>query len=357
MKLMLAAVSALPVLFAGSAPVTPISGLSVPRAAHTATLLASGKVLIAGGCTVGTCELDSQGATTEIFDAARSRFDPGPRMSRPRVGHTATRLPNGDVLIAGGWDGPKPTASAEIYVAATGRFVQVGSMREARGGAVAARLDRGRVVIIGGSGRRAALRSAEIYDTRRRSFKPGGAMAAPRSGHSATRLASGKVLITGGSGAGRVFRSAELYDPTNGRFTQVGRLKVARHKHASVALAGGRALILGGSSAADFQGRYASAEIFEPRTGAFRLVGRMANARFKIEGSAVALRRGSVLVAGGGAAVEVYNVGRQRFGRIGVTGARLAFATATLLPDGRVLFAGGYDDELMVSRRAWLIRA
>lgn len=360
MKLALS-VFVLPLFLAGSTAVTPISGLAVPRAAHTATLLASGKVLIAGGCTVGTCELEERGATTEIFDPLRDRFEPGPRMTRPRVGHTATRLPGGDVLVTGGWDRANgdPTASAELYEERTGKFVRVGSMRSRRGGATATALAGGRVLIVGGTdGTSNALRSAEIFDPASRTFRPTGRTAVARGSHSAVRLGGGKVLVTGGSGAGsRVFASAELFDPRTGRFSRVGKLKIARHKHASVALAGGAALILGGSNVHDFRGRYSSAELFNPRTRRFARVGRMATARFKLEGSAVALRPGAVLVAGGGEAVEVYNAKRRRFDSIGTTGARLAYGTATLLADGRVLFTGGYDDEIEISRRAWLIRA
>ena len=82
----------------------------------------------------------------------------------------------------------------------------------------------------------------------------------------------------------------------------------------------------------------------------------MASTRFKLDGAAVLVRPRSVVVAGGGETVETYDPLRRRFGRIGSTGARLSFATATLLADGRVLFAGGYDDSITVSRRAWLIR-
>jgi Kelch motif protein len=354
----LLAALALPLAVAGGAGVTPAPSLQVPRAVHTATLLLSGKVLIAGGCTVDSCELDEQGASTELYDPAANRFERGSRMGRPRVGHTATRLPSGDVLVAGGWDGPKPTASAELYEAATGGFVPVGRMRAARGGAVAALLPGGRVLIAGGSGRTGSLRSAEVYDSRTRTFRATGSMTTARSAHAAARLSNGRVLVVGGDDAReRIVRSAELYDPRTRRFTRVGPLQTVRHKHAVVALPRGRALVLGGSNARDFRGRYSSAEVFDARTRRFSPTGRMINARFKLDGAALAVRPGAVLVAGGSQAVELYNVQRRRFGWIGATGARLAFATATLLRDGSVLFVGGYDDEIKVSRRAWLIRA
>lgn len=357
MKLALA-VFVLPFFLAGGGTVTPGPALSVPRAAHTATLLQSGKVLIAGGCTVDSCELDADGATTELYDPAENRFERGPRMTRPRVSQTASRLPNGDVLLAGGWDGDRPTATAELYDASAGRFLATGSMRAARGGAVAAPLPGGRVLIVGGTAGGGLLRTAEIYDPRTRSFSSAGSMSTARGGHSAARLAGGKVLVTGGAdGNGRVLRSAELFDPRTGRFTRAGRMQTPRHKHALVALPGGGAVVIGGSNERDFRGRYASAEVFAPRIRRFSHVGRMATTRFKLDGTAVLVQPRSVIVAGGGETVETYDPLKRRFGRLGSTGARLSFATATLLADGRVLFAGGYDDGINVSRRAWLIRA
>ncbi len=356
MKLTVVAVL-LPLLFLGGGPIAPGPSLRVPRAAHTATLLPTGQVLVAGGCTVESCELSADGATTELYDPRENRFEQGPRMTRPRVGHTATRLPGGNVLMAGGWDGPSPTATAELYEASTGRFVRVGRMQAARGGAVAALLPGGRVLIAGGTSGGRLLRSAEIYDSRTRAFFMARPMSTARGAHAAARLAGGKVLVVGGSDRNeRVLASAELFDARTLRFTRVGPMKTARHKHAVVPLPGGRALLLGGSNELDFRGRYASAEVFSLRTRRFVRAGRMLTARFKIDGSVVPIGAGSVLVAGGGEEVEVYRVRERRFVRIGATGAQLSFATATRLADGTVLFVGGYDEEIHVSRRAWLIR-
>lgn len=358
MKLALATF-VLPLVLAGGGTVRPGPALNVSRAAHSATLLQSGKVLVAGGCTVDSCELSEDGATTELYEPGENRFERGPRMSRPRVSHTATRLPNGDVLIAGGWDGDRPTATAELYDASTGRFVTTGSMRGARGGAVAALLPGGRVLIVGGTvGGGRLLRTAEIYHPQTRSFASARPMFTGRGGHSAARLAGGKILVAGGADSnGRVLASAELFDPRTGRFTRTGRMQTPRHKHALVALPGGGALVIGGSNERDFGGRYASAEVFGARTRRFSHVGRMETTRFKLDGTAVLARPRSVIVAGGGETVETYDPLRRRFGRLGSTGARLSFATATLLANGSVLFAGGYDEGINVSRRAWLIRA
>ena len=81
-----ALILAVPAIAAGGAAPSPAAP-NVPRAVHTATLLASGDVLLVGGCAVDGCELDERGATTEIFDAKTHLFRPGPPLRRPRDGH------------------------------------------------------------------------------------------------------------------------------------------------------------------------------------------------------------------------------------------------------------------------------
>ena len=163
-------------LLAG-AGVEPVADMAVARAVHTATALPDGRVLVAGGCTVDSCELAAEGATTELYDPRARRFLAGPRLTRPRVGHTATRLRDGRVLVVGGWDGSSQTATAEILD--DGRFAPTGSLRVARGGAGAALLRDGRVLVVGGSGRAGILRSAEVYAPGRSRFSTTGAMSTP----------------------------------------------------------------------------------------------------------------------------------------------------------------------------------
>ena len=348
---MLVLLGLLLVVSSGS-PVRPVGSLTVPRAVHTATLLPSGRVLIAGGCAVDGCESDGRGSTTELFDPATGRFEPGPRLTRARVGHAGVRLRDGSVLLLGGWTGGTPTATAERY--AGRRFVPTGSMAVRRGGFTATRLLDGRVLVAGGSDGRRVLRSAELYDPRRGWFVRTGPMRKARDAHAAALLPGGRVLVVGGrDGSERVLRSAEVWSPRTGRFTPAGSMTIRRYKHEAIALRNGSVLVLGGSNELDFRGRYASAELYDGRR--FRRVGSMSERRFKLPGSVVRLRSGAVVVAGGGPSVELYQPSRRRFRLHGGTGATLSFATATLLPDGRVLVAGGYDDSIAVSRRAWVV--
>jgi hypothetical protein len=351
MRLLLVGLLALPALV-GSMPSTK---MAVPRAAHTATLLPSGRVLVVGGCTADSCELDERGATSELFDPATSRFGPGPQLSAPRVGHVAALLPDGSVLVAGGWLPTGLTASAERYDPASGAFVPAGRMTTPRGSPIATRLADGRVLIAGGSGDRGVLRSAEVYDPRTGTFVPTGQLAVGRGAHAAVALRDGRVLVIGGSDGRHVLASTELYDPRFGRFQPGPRLVTARHKHAAVALRDGSVLVVGGSDERDGFGRYDSAELWKPGWPRFRPAGRMANRRYKLADAVARLADGRVLVAGGARELERYDPRTRRFEAAGRIGAELAFSTATLLRDGRVLVAGGYDERIRVTRTAWII--
>jgi hypothetical protein len=342
----------------GLGRVVPTDRLSVMRAVHTATLLTSGQVLVAGGCTAHSCEMDESGATAELFDPAVGAFTRVGNMTTTRSGHTATRLPSGLVLIAGGWSRGGVVASAELYDPATRTFAASGSLREARGGATATPLPDGTVLITGGSANGRLLASAEVYSPGTGTFSPTGSLAVPRGGHAAALLPDGHVLITGGSsGRGAVLASAEIYDPATGIFARTGDMTVVRHKHAAVALRDGTLLIVGGSDMRDSRGQYASVEVYDPKGGGFAATAAMSAARYKLPDAVVPLRTGEVLIAGGDEQVEVYDpVARAFRTGAGSLGSPWSFATATLLPDGAVLIAGGYDPRINLTAGAWLYR-
>jgi hypothetical protein len=128
-----------------------------------------------------------------------------------------------------------------------------------------------------------------------------------------------------------------------------------RYKHAAVLLRDGTILIVGGSNEQDGFGRYESAEIFDPRTETFRRVFSMAAERYKIPDAVVALPGGGALVAGGASFAETFDPSDGTFSAVeGSLQSSWAFATATLLPDGSALVAGGYDDAIEVTADAWL---
>jgi Galactose oxidase, central domain len=348
------------------------TGLSVGREIHTATLLADGRALVAGGFggTDASLASDASFASADLFDPKTDRFSPTGSMATARGFHTATLLANGRVLIAGGtsktWhtDGPF-LASAELYDPSTGTFSSTGSMAAAREQHTATVLADGRVLIAGGNDTLiTAVASAELYDPKAGTFGATGSMTTARAGHTATLLADGRVLITGGHpaglsgmGDGPYLASAELYDPKKGTFIATGSLTTARAWHTATLLADGRVLITGGTHT--FVPSLRSAEIYDPKTGKFSATGSMADGR--MFQTATLLGDGRVLVVGGCphgpnfdpgnflALAEIYDPHAGTFSPTGSMASARAFQGATLLADGRVLVTGGEGDDRFVT--------
>lgn len=192
-----------------------ISGMNVSRELHTSTALPSNLFLIAGGrsgSTSGYAFLND----AYLFDPVALSFNPlFATMTSPRTTHTATLLANGTVLIAGGFNFGS-LASAEIYNPIAGTFVPtLGSLATARHGHTATRLNNGKVLVLGGNTGIAGptLASGELYDAVSRTFSSAGTMSTPRWFHTAVLLGNGQVLILGGSNGATALASAELYAP------------------------------------------------------------------------------------------------------------------------------------------------
>jgi hypothetical protein len=324
-------------------------GLSVRRFSQTATLLPNGKVLIAGG-------MEQNGvyyASTELYDLSTGRFTVATSMESARACHTATLLQNNKVLIAGGSDGSwHHLATAELYDPATGKFTPTGNLTTARCGAEAALLNDGRVLIAGGMGEHEydRLASTELYNPATGTFAKSGSMHVPRDAHAIALLLDGRVLVVGGSTDGRfpnetLTASAELYDPATGRFTVTANMAIPRYKHAAVTLADGRVLVAGGSDNRAWRGKYASAELYDPSKGTFSPAGEMNFKRFKIGSGAVRLSNGRVLIGGGAEQPELFDPASNSFRVVaGSVGDGRYFSTVTPLSDGEVLIVGGYGE-------------
>jgi uncharacterized delta-60 repeat protein len=177
------------------------ASMSVGRQGHTATLLSDGNVLVAGGCNNTQSDkvvCDNFLDSAEVYNSDEDSFSSTGAMNAHRMNHTATLLPNGKVLIAGGTDGTTTLASAELYDPGTGVFTRTGDMGTARMGHTASILPDGKVLIAGGYSDH-HLASAEIYDPETGTFTTiSSSLAVPRLEHSATVLSDGKVLIAGG---------------------------------------------------------------------------------------------------------------------------------------------------------------
>ena len=334
---------------------SPALKMNAERAAHTATLLPDGKVLIAGGFREeGTSEIAI--ASAEIFDPVTDTFTPTSDMNEPRTGHTATLLPSGKVLLAGGWNQQGRTATAELYDPQLGTFEYTGSLMTPRQGLTASLLNNGQVLIAGGdSARNNPQLTAELYDPAIETFAPAGNLNTGRFGHTATLLTDGKVLLVGGtSGNDNILASAEVYNPETDQFSPTSDANVIRYKHTAVRLEDGNVLILGGTDQSDWSGKYDSAEIYESRTGSFVQISDMNQERFKLADAAVLLSDGNVLVGGGNRQIEIFDSKSQTFIPDGTLDDDYYFSVLTMLKDGQVLITGGYNGNILPSDKAWL---
>lgn len=324
-----------------------------PRSGHTATLLADGRVLIAGGMRRNQDFYKS----AELFDPATRKFRFTGDMNEHRVGHLAVRLRSGKVLIAGGWVGRGCTDSAELYDPATGRFALLASrMTTPRGDARATLLKDGDVLITGGADHDApgGVASAELFSAVTMSFKSVARMHSARVSHTATLLRDGRVLVAGGRGE-KVQGAAEIFDPRTQKFTETGSLVTPRYKHTAGLLPDGRVLIAGGSDERDWNGNLSSAEIYDPSSGSFKSISPLNAARFKLPEEAVQLSNGDLLIAGGSRQVEIFEPSTSKFHSVSAQMPEARhFMTETRLADGSVLLAGGYPNDDKATAQTWL---
>jgi hypothetical protein len=333
--------------------IAPVGTLHSARAAHTATTLQSGQVLIIGGMGAGGGSL----ATVELFDPTMNTILELGSLAERRAGHTATLLKDGSVLIAGGFNG-EYLRSVELFDASTKRFRRVGALVEARSGHTATLLHDGRVLLVGGVGRGwSFLRSAELYDPETGDSQVVDAMNVQRESHTATLLEDGSVLIIGGHRGRRqqmvVHASAERFLPQARRFEAAGTLATARHKHDAVRLADGRVLVIGGADRSD-RVHYATTELYDPENRSFARGPAMASRRYKIAGTTVVLPNGDVLVTSGARSAEILRSGGSKFVEVpGRFPQAYRFAAVAGLRGGDVLIAGGYSDDNRNSAGIW----
>lgn len=359
------------------------AALGTARADHSATLLPNGLVLIVGGNSGSALGQDHGNtyATAELYDPVTQTFTSlAARMGVVREGHTATLLPNGSVLIAGGFDNQGSNAgyaSAELFNPATASFSPLGAtMRVARSHHAATLLPSGQVLLTGGD---AGGTSAELFDPNTGGFTLLTApMTVSRSGHSATLLADGQVLIAGGGvkqsdGSLLARNSAELFDPGTRSFTALAArpgaaalsvrtsatrasitLVVGRIGHGAALLPSGKVLLVGGFAPASTDlPALATAELYDPATGTFNALAAVMTTT-RAEQTATLLPSGKVLLLGGTTAyganavlrsAEVFDALAAPVQRFAALSARLpvplGMHAAVRLPDGKVLITGG----------------
>jgi hypothetical protein len=325
------------------------TGVSVGSATISATV----------GSIAGTTLLS---VTSGVY---RGAWLPTGSMAAMRASHTATLLTNGSVLAAGGQYLVGATwvmlASAEIYNPVAGTWTATGSLATARTNYTATLLPNGTVLVAGGMTTvhvnsvlgYQVVASAEIYDPVAGTWTPTGSMTYTRQNHTATLLPNGTVLVAGGQSEGQsgsgvqpetgFLVSAEIYDPVAGTWTLTGNMANYRMQHTATLLPNGTVLVASGQT--NYTDLTTSAEIYDPGTGVWTVTGRMITAR--VLDPATLLPNGTVLVAGGCncaapiSNAETYNSAAGTWTAAASMSTDRLDHTATLLLNGTVLVAGG----------------
>ncbi|MCL4502878.1 MAG: hypothetical protein M1438_13680 [Deltaproteobacteria bacterium] len=335
---------------------TPTGSLNTGRSGHTATLLNDGRVLVVAGTILVQGPLGPIVQATnsaEIYHPTNKTWTTASSLNPnfPRSLHTATRLPDGRVLVAGG-QVPSPGGilhDVEIYDPSSDTWTTAASLNGGRYGHTATLLNDGRVLVAGGATAPPfQTYRAEIYDPAANSWTLITPMNSARVDHTANLLADGKVLVAGGG-----TDSTELFDPTQGTWTTTGPLNNPLRHHTATLLTDGRVLVAGGEYFDSTSGtviQVNSVVIYDPATGTWAITGPLTTPR--TDHKANLLEDGQVLISGGayqdssGAYIplnsaEIYDPDREIWTLIGPLNTARYRHTATLLANGRVLATGG----------------
>lgn len=325
---------------------TLVGNMTHSRGEHTATLLPSGDVVLTGGYYNEGDGWGYASATAEVFDHVTHTFRSTGEMTTPRVAHTATLLPNGKVLIAGGsWGGWfEAINTAELYDPTTGTFSSAGTLVQARGGHTATLLPNGKVLLAGGE-----TDAAELYDPATGSFHSVAPMKSARTNHTATLLQDGRVLVLGGGAPPETY--AELYDPSTESFSTAAPMTDDRYWQTATLLNNGNVLVLGGSSPNDWLPcTLETAAMFDGKAKDFSLLSEKPY-ECRVLHTATLLTDGTVLIAGGFGkqdeallSAELFHPATNSFIAIAPMQVARGRHSATLLQDGSVLIAGGTND-------------
>lgn len=282
--------------------------------------------------------------SAEIYDPGTGRFTPTGDMVVGPQAATATVLKNGRVLFAGGAGTETGIGiSGELYDPRTATFTETGNLKTGRDLQTATLLGDGDVLIAGGDNVFAPPATAELYDPKTGRFSLAGTLITPRAQAAATLLHNGQVLIAGGwdpdNGADYMFSSAELYDPKTKQFTETGNMTQAVSDSTAIILSDGKVVIIGGRS-----GGYSAApiELYNPDTRSFVAAGEMADS-WSFDCNATYLQTGKILVTGcyGGSHAYLYDPANRQVTATGPMIEPRGFNSATRLPNGTVLVAGG----------------
>jgi uncharacterized delta-60 repeat protein len=312
----------------------------------------------------GAATSNTATVSLDVTAVSNPTWRPTGGLNIPRAGHTATRLVNGRVLVVGGL-GINAATTAELYDPATGVWTRTGNLNRARVDHTATLLPNGRVLVAGSSAfssRNAIAKSAEVYDPATGAWTLTGSLRVAHGRHTATLLLNGKVLVAGGSFAqsgGIVLQASppELFDPATGTWSPAGTLPDGRIGHQATLLASGRVLVTGGSTVSLLPSVLRRTDVYDPATGTWARSGDLTVARFLH--TATLLPNGRVLAAGGAGPAVPSGTSEQYDPVTGAWTQAASMAprtwhTAVRLPSGKVLVAAGLNGRGLPTRTAVL---
>jgi len=216
-----------------------------------ATNLVTNNVLMVGGCDGTTFFTFGQ-----LYNPTTNSWTANANMQSARGLATMVRLANGNVLVAGGLAGTLAaptltTPSAEVFNYTNDTWAPTGNMVTGRYGATGTLLPNGKVLITGGYGMGGALTTSELYDPATNMWTPAGSRTTPAGDQAAVLLGSGRMLVAGGNDGTNARAESEIYDPATGMWSSAGNLQSPRDTLLGVLLAGGDALVVSGNDGND----------------------------------------------------------------------------------------------------------
>lgn len=342
---------------------TTTGAMKSARYRHTATLLDTGKVLVAGGMS-GT-DYPTYRNSADLYDPETGTWASTGSMTGARRSHTATKLEDGRVLVTGGYYTVSDVFygttyyylnSANLYQPSTGTWSATGNLKAGRYLHAATRLADGSVLVVGGeTDYSTTLSTAERYDVTKGTFAFVGSLITARRETEVVTLANGKALVVAGRGASGNLASAELYDPATQSFAAAAVIPTVRYGHGMTLLGDGRVLMVGGYDGSAYLGTGA---IYNPATSGWSAISTTATPR--VGGTLTLLTDGKVLFAGGVngsyvSSAELYDVNTNRWSGAAEMALGRRYHTATRLPSGGVLLAGGYNGSATSSAEIFAI--
>ena len=256
--------------------------LLFPRMGHTATRLSDGRILVVGG----SWATDQFLADVELFDPATGQTSRVAPLHTPRHAHTATLLPDGRVLVVGGYNRPTQWLDdAEVYDPAVNTWTVVPPLYSHGSGHTATLMNDGRVLIVGGGiGDSIHTNRVEIFSPQTNAWTEALPLESGRWAHTAQLLKDGRVLVAGGTApSGAPNRGdALVYNPQANTWTTTGPMVIPRFCNESVQLPDGRVLITGGVPLESREALTitASAEIYDPASNAWTAAADLSQARY-----------------------------------------------------------------------------